>query len=356
MFVTSVRVFTFGLNLQASEFARSLIFFKSASILSFLKKIKKSVRPHILGLKLWLFRIIGPMRGFKVEDSLIISSETRGGSTWLMELINTDPDTIINWEPLHEIKGVVPPAFRWGPNPSIPENTRNTGYEDLMKKMLTYKLATYNSIKYCTLKELLNGKRVITKFVRSNEMLAWLVNSFQLKYKPIYLLRHPVAVAKSQIRNFYDKHEKLSPFEILDTINSSRYLEHLGYINSLTTMLERQVALWCIHNRNVLNHPDHGKKWIVVYYENLVVNPDKELQRLAEELNLNIPDGSIDYQRASRSDYHNEYISDKSVQLSKWKNGLTDDQLRALQEVLDHFGIEEYSALDIYPIGQIVKA
>jgi hypothetical protein len=184
-------------------------------------------------------------------------------------------------------------------------------------------------------------------------MLAWLVNNFQFKYKPIYLLRHPVAVARSQIRNFFDEQESIEPFEIPDTINSERYRKHLEYLNSLGTRLERQVALWCIHNKSVLNHPDHGKKWIVVYYENVVVNPDKELQKLAKELNLNIPENSIDYQKASRSDYHNEYIADKSVQLSKWKKGLTEDHQKALQQVLDHFEIKEYSAFDIYPLGQM---
>lgn len=321
-----------------------------------MKTIKNLIRPHYQGLKLQLFRIISRLRNFELEESLIISSETRGGSTWLMELLYEDQDTIINWEPLHEIKGVVPDAFKWGPNPCIYEDTKNKDFDRLMKKMLTYKVVSKNSLKYCTVKELTKGSRVITKFVRSNEMLAWLVSNFDFKYKPIYLLRHPIAVAKSQIRNFYDTDEKLPPFEIPDTINSDRYEKHLEYLNSLNTRLERQVALWCIHNKSVLTHPHHGKKWIVVYYEDVVVNPDYELMKLANELDLKLGGDAIDYQKPSRSDYHNEFVSDKSVQLQKWKENLSEEDLKALQEVFDHFGITIYSAFDIYPIKEPAKS
>lgn len=317
--------------------------------MSFIRSIKNKIRPHYQGLKLRLFKVIGPMRGFKVEESLIISSETRGGSTWLMELIYEDPETIINWEPLHEIKGVVPESLKWGPNPCIYEDTKNKDFSRLMKKMLTYQLATNNSIKYCTVNELLSGKRVITKFVRSNGMLVWLVNNFNLKYKPIYLLRHPVAVAKSQIRNFYDTDKELPPFQLPDTFNSNRYTPHLEYLNSLETRLERQVALWCIHNKDVLNHPDHGIKWIVVFYEHLVENPDKELMRLAGQLDLKVSRDAIDFQKPSRSDYHNEFIIEKTIQLKKWQDNLSENELKALQDVFDHFGINVYSAFSIYP-------
>ena len=126
-------------------------------------------------------------------------------------------------------------------------------------------------------------------------------------------------------------------------------------LNSLNTRLERQVDLWCIHNKDVLNHPDHGKKWIVVFYEDLVENPDKELLRLASQLDLKVSRDAIDFQKPSRSDYHNEFIIEKTSQLKKWQDNLSENELKALQDVFDHYGITVYSAFSIYPVNSESK-
>ena len=70
-------------------------------------------------IKFFFFKIILSSKNFNVENSIIIFSEARGGSTWLMEILSTIPKTAINWEPLHVKNGVVPKKLNWGWRPYI---------------------------------------------------------------------------------------------------------------------------------------------------------------------------------------------------------------------------------------------
>ena len=99
-------------------------------------------------------------KNYKTEDSIIISSETRGGSTWLMEMLNTSPHTIINWEPLHELKGVIPIHYKWGERPFIPEDAADEKAKLLMEKVLKFKIFSKNSIRYVTLNNMTDSKEV----------------------------------------------------------------------------------------------------------------------------------------------------------------------------------------------------
>ena len=55
-----------------------------------------------------LIFLIWKSKRFQLQESIIICSETRGGSTWLISILSNIPNTCINWEPLHEKRGVSP--------------------------------------------------------------------------------------------------------------------------------------------------------------------------------------------------------------------------------------------------------
>ena len=312
--------------------------------------IKHRIRTVFYNQKHHLFRMILPRRNFRVEDSIIISSETRGGSTWLMDLIYATPGLIINWEPLHVTKGVVPEKHKWGERPFIPEDSQDQQAVQLMSDILRFKRISKNSVRYCTVNDVLKNQQVLTKMVRSNLLLPWMVKHFQFKHKPIYLLRHPVATALSQIRNIPETQTDMAPFEVPDTIHNQRYVENKPYLDGLKTPLERQVALWCLHNMEVINHPEHGKKWVVVFYEKLVMDPEAEIRRISSEIGLEIPVDEKMIKKPSRSDFFNEYQQDTMKQLEKWKSKVTSNELNSIQRIFDHYGLTLYRADEILPV------
>ena len=80
------------------------------------------------------------LKSFKYNNAIVICSYPRSGSTWLMELINTLPNTIINWEPLHVKKGVVPDELFLGEKPYLRETESNKSYQKLFSKIFEFKL------------------------------------------------------------------------------------------------------------------------------------------------------------------------------------------------------------------------
>lgn len=299
--------------------------------------------------KILLLRFYSPFKKYKVYDSVIVSSETRSGSTWLMEMLSSAPGTIINWEPLHELKGVVPKSLKWGERPYIPEDSEDKAAIALMRKILGFKIFSKNSIRYCEVKDIITSKRVLTKMVRSSLLLPFIAKNFDLKHKPIYLIRHPVAVSKSQIRNIEDDQYDIQSFQIPDTLNNERYKENFSYITQLKSILERRVALWCIHNMEIINHPQNGNKWITVHYENLLMDTESELNRISKEIDLDLNMSDIKFERPSKTDFYQELKRDREAQLSKWQNGLSKDDLRNIQNIFDHYHLKLYSAYEIYP-------
>jgi hypothetical protein len=319
-----------------------------------MRLLKKKIRRQLL------FFILKHKR-FKLHNAILLFSDPRGGSTWLMEVLSQLPRTISNREPLQGHHGVVPKEFGFGWYPLIPVESRESKYIDFFEKVLCFKLFNDWNTRSVSLKKLIFSKFVITKFVLGNQLLPWIAATFnnQLNYKPIYLLRHPVAVCMSQLNTI----AKIKPtqqflilpkskrFKIFETLNNERFIKHEGYLSSLETKMEIQVALWCINNKNLLN--EKQPHWVMVYYEDLLLNPDKEFDLLLKNTGLDKMGGNtqkINFRKPSSTVYNSKLLQNPEDQLSKFTNIFTYDELQKLQNVLDYFEIKIYNAFNPYPL------
>jgi hypothetical protein len=145
--------------------------------------------------------------------------------------------------------------------------------------------------------------------------------------------------------------EEGTSFEIPDTIHNERYIQNQAYINSLKSLLEKQVALWCVNNMDIINHPWNGKKWITVYYEKMLIDPEKKLKRISRELNIKLKIDENILRKPSRTDFFNEFQANASEQLSKWQHDLSSNDLKKIQDIFDHFGLKSYTARDPLPVN-----
>lgn len=291
-------------------------------------------------------------RKFNLLESVLISSEPRSGSTWLMEMIYNVTDTVINWEPLHHKFGIVPIHFKWGDRPLIPEDDTNMEYLTFMKELLRLERYSDWTLKYCSLDDALYSEKVLTKCVRANLLLPWLTKNINFNHRPIYLLRHPVAVALSQIKTFSKSSSMMEEFIIPDWLNNERFEVHFDYISRLTTLIERKVALWCINNLSLLTSTENNRYWQTVYYEHLVLNPKIELINLLKNIHLNYDEkylDRVDYLKPSLTDFKKDFNTIPIKQLEKWTLNLNKSQVHNLQRIFDYFNINIYSASEILP-------
>lgn len=300
------------------------------------------------------------VKKYSLKNAIIISSESRSGSTWLMEVLGEIPNSVVNWEPLHPNKGVVPKHYKFGSRPFIKPTNDSKTLIDFFENVLTLKSYSSWTVKFISFNKVFSSKYVVTKFVRANSLLPWFTRNLNLEHKPILLLRHPITTCASQLKTFnkvtgaslsqpYSEQEIFMP---PDCINNERYIENQAYINSLLTPLERKIALWCVNNMDVIKHED-TERWITVYYEDLVLNPEEELSTLLKNLDLPFTlknFKNIDFKKPSNSNALKSYSSDINIQLESFLSDFEDEYLKKIQNIFDYYGLEDYKASSAYPI------
>ena len=291
---------------------------------------------------------------FKVEDALILTGDPRGGTTWLMEMLARLPGTVINWEPLHHGRGVVPQGSRWGRRPYFPPDDKDPDRFASMCDILNFQRSTPWTTKHATLEQAQNATQVLTKFVRANLLLPWLTTRIEFARPPILLLRHPIPTSLSQLSTFALEEQMVARIEVPDAVFSERYTANLDYLNGLTPGVERKVASWCVNNLSTIRDPHHGKTWVTVYYEDLLQDPQRELSRIALAWGIDpvVFTEGLDPRKASATTFGSDLRRNSAEQAGKWSDRIDHDQKQRIQDILDHFGVDEYSAFEAAPVNR----
>lgn len=97
-------------------------FYNFGSIFLKLSRLLVYLNKGLLLVPIWL---ILKFRRFSASESLLLFCEARGGSTWLMEVLEKILPVCVNWEPLHPTNGVVPSELNLGRRPYIQWDENN---------------------------------------------------------------------------------------------------------------------------------------------------------------------------------------------------------------------------------------
>ena len=291
---------------------------------------------------------------FNPEETLIIFSSGRGGSTWLTDIVRAIPKTATIWEPLSV--GVTPEfdriGFDW--DQYIPLEADWPEAREAFDKLFRGQLMTWPNTFYerqhTRLKSYCEADQLIVKFTGANALAPWLCHQFAFKKKPILLLRHPMATIASRYRHgAWDKQSDHFIFP------SARYTDlndrHHVYLSELSDLHTVHAAKWCMQHLPTFEALKAKQiEAHVVYYEEVVLDRQKELNRLFSEWNI-APPGDI----AKRSEAASVTTRKGSPlsgheQISNWRNQFSQKEIGEMQAVLDYFEIEVYSKLSDRPL------
>lgn len=302
-----------------------------------------------LFLKVLIIKHIIGNKTFSSKNVLLIFSDPRGGGTWMAEILRSIPDTFIYWEPLHALynKEVKKANFGWRQH--IPKYAEWMEANQLFDRILSIQVVNEWTIQNTSIKEIRSAEMPIIKFCRGNDLLPWLVEQFKLKYKPIYLVRHPLAVVASQLKQGgWDN--VLSGFMIPDMKYNNKYFKNNYFLNTLHSRAEVMLATWCLSNIHDFNSDN---KWLIIFYEDLLNEPEKVLKHIFNEWDMPLPLNIMD-SISIRSSTNVDYFEEDNVkrQLSKWRTFFSETELIQLQKILDHFGITYYSTESELPYKQ----
>ncbi len=139
-----------------------------------------------------------------------------------------------------------------------------------------------------------------------------------------------------------------SKFIIPNTPYNDIYQKHRSFLSTITTQEEALVAQWCLSNAVPLNHSENNTRWITINYEDLVMNPERNIKRVLSSWNLVFDLSLIDFQKNSVTTKGSSPASTLK-RISSWKEQLSKSQLDKMARVLDYFQIEVYSKKSAMP-------
>ena len=291
---------------------------------------------------------------FRPKENLLIFSSPRGGSTWVAELIYSIPNTVILWEPLFQ-KGIGPfkeLGFSW--HQFIPEHEHWHEAEGAFKDLFRGKILNPHTCYITPVWKFATADKMIIKFCLGNTLLPWLVRRFEFHYDPVYIVRHPFSVVASQLKHGAWDH--ISQVRIPECRYNKLYTDHSAFISKIKTKEEALITTWCLTNSVPLRSRHNNKKWITVFYENLLREPKSEIDRIFNRWGIDLPPGIIEKARQpSRSDKNLELKENAEMQLSKWKTYFNKDKILKMSAVLKYFNIEQYDDTSIYPIDIVTS-
>jgi Sulfotransferase domain len=286
--------------------------------------------------------------------NVLLFSTPRSGSTWLMELIWTQPGFKYCNQPLSLINAQV--RLELGLN----------GWGELYDERSVPTLERYfddicaGRLRFANPSPLRGHYRPVTHRIVFKEIhgladrIDWFSDRFDARVA--FLVRHPIAVAISAER-----------FPLLGTFLTTAYRNHftseqITFANRVAadgSHVERGVLSWCLQNAVPLR--DMSDDWALVTYEQLVIEPEPVIGELADKLELPEPDRiaealtvpSVNVKIKSTDETRQllyEGTRDRRPHLiEKWRQRVDEAEERRAMRALDVFGLDVYRAGDVFP-------
>ncbi len=288
-------------------------------------------------------------------ESIFVYATPRGGSTWFMEMIWSQPGFKCINEPFN---------IR---NLRVKKALGIASFSDLYNQKSPDKILKYlhdlscNKIRFLNPSPLRRNYRLLTtnlvfKIIHLNlKNLNWLVEN--LGARVVLVLRHPIPVSISR-----------EVFPLLDDFSNCALREEFSneqkaFIDRVAlsgTHLEKGVTAWCIHNRDVIKNL--GAFASLVTYEQAILEPRKIIKSLCQNLDLPYERKMLDQSyRASavkrKSTKENqkllEGLKSRELLINSWRSNVSETEEMDLMSILDLFEIDVYKygrdcALDNY--------
>lgn len=291
----------------------------------------------------------------KSSLNLSVFASPRGGSTWLAESLKSLTNASLIWEPLfvyqqYKINFLNPFAYPerkesgMGWHQYIPEGTTWKDAEDFFDALFSKEIINLKLYRFNDLSKISNSSTFIYKFCFGNNVLPWLVDKYDIK--PTLLVRHPCAVVASQLNyGAWDWHKTNFKYNYNMKKNPEYYEPFREILDSISCVEERLAAEWALTVITPIKNKKNDEKWVTLAYEDLLLNPEKCLNKIKDRYELawdnNQLDGMIQKQSFTKSSFQK---SSKKNKLNSWQNHLSTKQIDTILNFINRLGVDFYSS------------
>jgi hypothetical protein len=301
-----------------------------------------------LGLK-HAIRAVANVHRQGVQPNIFLFATARGGSTWLMEILASQPGMKYYDEPLNLRRPNVASVglFRdWDElMPGTGDDGKIIGF---LQELGRGKHGALNPAPFRPYHRL-RTDRIVFKMHELEHMMGEVAKACNGVI--LFLLRHPIPTSQSR-KVFPRLHlYPRSPYYDRLISDPSRRREIAALAES-GTHLQRGVVAWCYQNLVPLTNPDFGG--LTVTYEELVLNPVKARDLLCDRFNFTDREGMLNaFERPSSNIQMSnsrtlEMMNDADARarrvklVTKWKGTITPDEERQVSHIMDVFGLDVY--------------
>lgn len=283
------------------------------------------------------------------KKNIFLFATPRGGSTWVMEIIASQPGFKYYDEPFNIRRENVKKTNLFNSwDTLMPEYSGNDAVISYLKMLETNKLRFMNPPPFRK-----NHKFITNRIVFKIHELEHMINEIKNKCNGyiLYLLRHPVANTIS--RSVFPRLSYFVDSSYYQNLLSSEQQKEIKNIFNRGTTFQKGILSWCYENILQLKHLD-TRDWTIISYEEILLNPVRSCEMLKEKLFLdntdlmlksidepavNISMSNKDTIKIMKSTNHSERRKDL---VEKWKLKVSEKDEMMAFDILALFEIDTY--------------
>ena len=288
-------------------------------------------------------------RNHDIENAMMLVSSGRSGSTWLSEVLVDAFSSRLIFEPFRRDRVPLSADLPWGsyaqPGTDRPELERVVGR--ILSGRIRHPLVD-------SLNQQRFPRRRLVKEIRANNLLPWMHTRFP-RVPYVYLLRHPVAASWSATQLRWKPF--LDEFIRQDKLITGPLAPYTGVIarhGDDPDLFHRHVLRWCLENVVPVQLLAPGSVH-VVFYEDLLEEPDRELSRLARYFERFGPRWPFDpstpraMNRPSRANYRRTPALTGDQRLASWVEVVPAPSVSRAVALLAEFGLDRLYGSSVRP-------
>ena len=281
------------------------------------------------------------------SPDIYLFATPRGGSTWLMELIWSQPGLKYCSEPLNIRNPRVEQCLGLHSWAQLYSAAASEHYQRYFSQIAAGQIRFLNPNPFRRHSRLWTN-RIVFKIIHAGHDRMELFEQ-RLGGRILYVLRHPIAVGLS--REVLPMLDDFLVSELRDAF-SAEQVRLAEKIIGGGSQLERGVLAWCLQNAIPLKNL--RPSWLVVTYEQLIVQPEVVIEQICRRLDLPQPQRmlralAIPSAVIGKSDAATQELLKKSARgtgrerlIEKWRDRVSDREEAELMDILSVFGLDIY--------------
>jgi len=290
------------------------------------------------------------------KKNILLFATARGGSTWLMEIIASQPGMKYFDEPFNIRRENIRKTHVFTTYDELmPDNGNNETIINYFHDLQDNKYRFLNPTPFRKNHSLFTN-RIVFKIHELEHMINAIKEN--CNGQVLYLLRHPIPTTIS--RHTYPRLELFvnSKYYQENILSTEQFVEIKNIINKGDNFLTGIVS-WCYENIVPLKH-SNTDDWLIITYEELLLNPLKMSRLLSNKLELpnskkilqaiGQPASNILLSNESTIEIMKESDDNKRnvALIKKWRPKISQEKEKEAMEILKLFG------LDVYEYGRFI--